>query len=213
VRAYDADSRFGCYTIDLQNDRVSPVKVVSSTEESSLGFCRWEKDGRAVFCAIGADLVRIGLESGEESKLFTFPPNPGGSPAPDVSLVDNSVVFVRRDNEKNTPRLTVRGPDGTLRDVFEGMPNEAIRNPVWLPANRGVVFSRPRPVPERPGGTVSTLWRLDFDSGVARAIDIALENPRDPAVSSDGRLLAFTTGRPTREPWVLENLVLTRPRR
>jgi Tol biopolymer transport system component len=127
--------------------------------------------------------------------------------------VDNSVVFVRLASEKSTRWLTVRAPDGTLRDVFECMPNEVIRNPVWLPNNRGVVFSRLRAVPERPGATVSTLWRLDFDTGVARAIDIALENPRDPAVSPDGRHLAFTSGRPTREPWVLENLQLGRPRR
>ena len=212
VRAYDADWRVGAYTIDVQNDRLSAVKVVGPTEESSLGFCRWEKDGGAVFCMIAGKLVRISMETGEEQVVSTFPPNPGG-PAPDVSLVDNSVVFVRLDTEKSTRWLTVRAPDGTLRNVFESMPKEVIRNPVWLPNNRGVVFSRLRAVPERLGATVSTLWRLDFDTGVPRPIDIALDNPRDPAVSPDGRYLAFTSGRSTREPWVLENLQLGRPRR
>ena len=47
-----------------------------------------------------------------------------------------------------------------------------------------------------------TLWRLDFDTGAVRALAIALDGPRDAAVTPDGRRLALTAGYPTREPWV-----------
>jgi hypothetical protein len=49
-----------------------------------------------------------------------------------------------------------------------------------------------------------SLWRVDIRTGEARPLGVQLEGLRSISVSPDGRQLAFTTGWPAREPWVIE---------
>jgi hypothetical protein len=53
----------------------------------------------------------------------------------------------------------------------------------------------------------SRLWTVSAESGEAAPLDLNVDALREPCVSPDGRLLAFTGGEPWREVWVASNFL------
>lgn len=206
VRGYDANQQYGIFTVAASGGRLAAVKTVAAADESGLSFGRWANRGRAVICFFAGRILQIDVETREERTIHTFPPGLAGV-SPDVSAVDDSILFVQIERATGKRILAVRFADGTTRELLASGPDEFLASPVWLPENSGAIFGWSGPDPARPGARVSSLRRLHLRDNEVRTLDIPLDGVRDPAISPDGRQLALTAGWPTREPWVLENFL------
>ena len=158
-------------------------------------------------------LIRLHLKDGREETLHTLargvrfaPPDPVAS----VSSVDGSVAFVQ--GQGKTTSLEILRPDGSVEHVIRNEADEAIRQVVWLPTNRSLLFTRVKTSPSLPPeARWPALWRIDLETRAVRPLGIAMDGLRDLSLSYDGRRLAFTAGWPTREAWVLENFLPVPP--
>ena len=116
ARSRDADGRYGWFGIDPGTGRMSPIKVVSRADESTLGPAFWDRDGQTILYVSGVPqrLIRLHLQDGREETLHTLargvrfaPPNPLAS----VSSVDGSVAFVQGQGKTTSLEILRTGPD------------------------------------------------------------------------------------------------------
>ena len=212
VRGWDGAGRYGWFSIDPVTGALTPLKVVPRMEESFLSAGYWDRDGRAIVHLTGnpSRLLRFHLDDGRDETLLTLDDKTTFSGGPNqiaVSATDGAIAFVQV-REKQTS-LWIRQPDGGLRHLLDSSPGDNIQFVAWLPENRGLLFTRIRTdsslAPE--ARRTPTLWSIDLRTGAVRSLSISMNGFRDPAVSPDGRRLAFTAGWPSREPWVLENFL------
>ena len=216
VKSADAAGRYGLYLVDPETGRTTPVKLMDRKDEDTLGPFRWAPDGTLV-AIVGNTVVRIDVVTGAETPLFDAPTGIYGF---DVSPVDGTVAFLSNDSDPRAALanrfggvVTVRAPGGAAREVIRIPPGELVRDVEWMPDGRALLFTRTPAERPRPGhAPMPVVWRVDIASGTAQPIGLAMDRLRELAVSPDGRRLAFTTGAPLREPWVIENY-LPPPRR
>ncbi len=202
LRGHYADARTGLFLIDVQSGGITPLKVVPPGG-NVLGLTRWEHNGNALLTSVDGRLVRIDVETKEESTVYS-PPQGYAASMPDISATSGGIVFVQSAAD-GTPALMVRNTSGDVREVRRFAADERVYTPIWLQGDRVIIFGREarnRTPPER-----AALFSLDLATGDTRRLDIDLYDPRDPAISPDGKTLAFTVGRPTREVWILENFL------
>jgi Tol biopolymer transport system component len=210
VRGIGVHHGYGFFVIDAQAGTTTPVLTVPLMDESRLGIAQWSPAGDAVIYSINRQLLRRDLVSGSETVLVVFPDGTGVRALPDpgfsVSPVDGSIAFVGWDASGTS--LRIRAPGGDLHDVLRSETGESLSGVAWLPNNRGLLFTRTKTgdaLPEEARWPV--VWQIDLRSGDARSLGISMRGLRNIAVSPDGRRLAFTSGWPTREPWILEHFL------
>jgi Tol biopolymer transport system component len=214
VRGRGVDTGHGLYVVDAETGRTTPIRIMSLMEEDRLGSAQWEPGGEAVVYVVHRQLVRRDLQSGSESVLLAFEEKQGVQVVPDpgfaISPVDGSIAFAWRSETATglDTSLRVRAPDGSMREVFRSEPGERIAGVAWLPNNTGLIFTRMKMSDSLPDeARWPVVWQVDLRSGVTRSLGISMRGLRNIAVSPDGRRLAFTSGWPTREPWILENFL------
>jgi TolB protein len=202
VRGRDTAGRYGVHVIDPDSGRSTPVKLMALHDEDRLGPAQWAPGGRLVVRVQDA-LLRLDPDSGAEQHMLDLPP---GSYAFDVSPADGAIAFLRRGDARSGTVVVVHTPDGTTREVLRAEPGEFVREIVWAPDGRSLFFTRtPGERSGRDEAAWPSVWRVDAATGEALPLGLRMDRLRDLAVSPDGRRLAFTTGAPLREPWILEN--------
>jgi Tol biopolymer transport system component len=214
VRGRGVDTGHGLYVVDAETGRTTPVKLMSLMEEDRLGSAQWEPGGEAVVYIAHRRLIRHDLQSGSEAVLLAFDEKQGVQVVPDpgfsISPVDGSIAFAWWSETAGglDTSLRIRAPDGSMREVLRSEPGERVAGVAWLPDNRGLIFTRTKTGDALPDeARWPVVWQVDLRSGVTRSLGISMRGLRNIAVSPDGRRLAFTSGWPTREPWILENFL------
>jgi len=210
VRGRDTAGRYGLYLIDPETGRAAPVKVLPPPEEDTLGGFQWAPDGALVVRVRNA-LHRIDIAAGAEVHLTDAPP---GTYAFDISPANGAIAFLGQPVEpagSTTPNrfsgvITLLAPGGGVRELLRIPPGELVRDLVWAPDGRSLLFTR-KPADRSLKGEAGwpAVWQVDATTGEVRPLGLKMDRLRDLAVSPDGRKIAFTTGAPLRYPWIVEN--------
>jgi serine/threonine protein kinase/Tol biopolymer transport system component len=198
VKGTDLDGRDGLFIFDVERKTTRLLKVQGPRGEDWLYGGRWRSDGDVV-TRMEHGFVRLRVGTGDEQVLAAIT---GVTDDWVLSPRDNAIAFALVRGDRRT--LNVHGPDGRTRELLALSPTEHFAGIEWLPGGQALFVLRvDRSAPDGHARWPS-LWRVDARTGEARALGVQLEGLRSISVSPDGRQLAFTTGWPTREPWVIE---------
>jgi len=206
VKGADTSGRYGLFLLDPQEGRATPLVVVPPDQESTIGAGRWMPDGRAFayvrFSAKGSVILERQVGSGDEEPLFSFEPDswPNGW---NVTRDGRLVMGIARESGTT---FVVAGRDGT-REIARFQAGDRVSGPLLMPDGRFVLFTR---IPAQGGGEPE-LWRVAVSGGEPESLGLQMRALRGLDVSPDGRRLAFTSGEPLREPWVIENFLPPAP--
>ena len=197
VRGSDIADREGVHLIDVVTGDVSPLRLSGTGADAIQAFQMGHDNDVVVRMPRG--FFRIDLTSRVEEPVFLFD---GETDAFAVSPTDGSLAFVHAVEGEGI--LTVRSPAGAVRQLLRLGPREGFGEVKWAAGGRSVFFVR-QPFSTRREERVPSLWRIDVTGGEPEFLGLRLDGLRDLSLSPDGRYLAFTTGWPSREPWILEN--------
>jgi Tol biopolymer transport system component len=206
LRGRDSEGRYGLYIVDVATGRMTAARTVDRNDETSLGTLAWDIDGRSLLYHYQGELRRLDTQSGADAPVTSSEPVAFAGPF-DVLPSDGSIAFSRRVAGVGQS-LAIRRPDGSIAELLRPNPGERFGPPVWMPDGRAVLFTRTRSDRALPSETRRpSLWRLDVATSTARPLGLSLDGLRSLAVSSDGRHLAFVSGSPALEPWIVEHFL------
>jgi Tol biopolymer transport system component len=200
VKGYDRDGHYGLFLIELSTGRVSPLKLVPRMDETELGPYRWAPDG-SLLVMIGHTCQKIDVQTGESAVLWTIDGRPGRF---SILARTGDIAYIHQ--VKGATTIEVRNSDGTTRELLRARPDENFDFVEWVPDGSALIFTRHTfargsdKAPQWP-----SLWRLDVRTLMARPMGLSVDSLRDVTVSPDGTQIAFTTGSPTQELWILEH--------
>jgi Tol biopolymer transport system component/predicted Ser/Thr protein kinase len=203
VRANDHTGREGVFLVDVESGEASPLKLSGPTEGEALQAFQMGHDNNIV-TRVAKGFYRVDVPTGRERLLF---PLDAGTGSFSISATDGSVAFMEW--AEPLVALKVWSPDGTIRELLRLGATERFGDVRWTSDGRAILFTR------FPIGQLTreqrwpSLWRIDVKTASAQPLGLRLDGLRDLSVSPDGRHISFTTGWPSREPWILENYLPT----
>ena len=205
VRGYDAQDRFGVYTIDVQTGEVM-------TAIPGAYWADWSRDGKAILCAKNArnsrPLVVRNLETGQDKEIFSGYAGLSVAVSPDGRWVAFSSIELDAQNPKTewsaaTLRIMpVTG--GEARQVLRLQRPEDFAAIAWAPNGRQLLFVRRNLKENR-----FELWHVGVDGEEPRRIliGLAIGDICQISMHPDGRQVALNAGGSKAELWVLENFL------
>jgi Tol biopolymer transport system component len=168
-------------------------------------------DGRTLFYPAslddpGADprLVRFDIESKKETELKRAPAGGARFWLQAVSPDGKQLAFLLADPASKSFSLQVMpAAGGESRELLHDKDWDLESNLAWTPDERYLLIAKP----EKSKGP-ALLWRLSVTGGAPEKIGVSVAGARFPAVSPDGKRLAFEVDQagPT-EVWTLENFL------
>lgn len=199
-----------------QNRTIFAVDVASGIAQPRITdrrsrFGRWSPDGRAIYYSRqpGAndspfELVRWQIAADAKVVLYRsdLPGDNVGSLelSPDGRwLAFSDIVLDEGGSELSVLRVMPAdsGPPVTL---FTATPSETVRIVGWIPDGGAIVFTRQDRL---AGDRGTTAWILSRTGGEPRALDVGRNVLSHLAFHSDGRRIAFDSGRRGWDLWVL----------
>ncbi len=204
-----SDSRWAFKRVDLEGGNAQVVLSGSKVRP----VATLSPDGRMLYYSVPGGrvpesnlkmlhLMKKNLETGEEAELYH-------AQSPAVSFFGLAVSpdgarlsFMRNDLEggKRT-LLTISTDGGDPREMYRGAHNKPIPfAAVWTRDGRHLLFA------SNLDGR-GQLWAIPADGGEPRPLDITMRQILYPAVSPDGRRVAFTGAQSKAELWVIDNLL------
>lgn len=207
----DKENRSGMYKIDVQTG--DATSIVQFERGTIIKQPAWSLDGKAVFYPytqwtkkISRVLMRD-LETGQEKELYRkiAPPDIGS-----VTLSPDG---------KYLAFLTAEMVDKKLTDVLRvipaagGKPCDLIKVPLpetigpyaWTPTGREILFAKG--LDYRKQDKKCELWMIPAEGGEARNLGLTIDRIFNLSIHPDGKRIAFTSGTPSAEVWVMENFL------
>jgi Tol biopolymer transport system component len=96
-----------------------------------------------------------------------------------------------------------RVPGGETRDVLQGI-IETFTNHGWTPDGKTILFIKRTASATKD--EKRELWQVDSAGGEPKKINIGMEL-REMRLHPDGRRIVFTSGKNSKEVWVMENFL------
>ena len=182
-----------------------PERVLHSVRQPgvpTLGhFLSWSPDGKSLaFSERVSPLAPFGIyllsiDGLEKRQLTTPPAGTRGDRFPALSPSGDTVAFTRRSNNDTD--------DVYLAPVSGGEParltsdNSVINGLAWTPDGREIIYSSNR-------AGARHIWKVPASGGTPELVPAGEENPTNPAVARQGRLLAYTSTRSDTNIWRIE---------
>jgi Tol biopolymer transport system component len=197
----------GFFFIDPQSGELAPF--VLKEGERFVQQAAWSPDGKTIFFRRGSDdfkeswFVKRQVETGQETELLhNYPINESA-----VSPDGQRIVF-RSYDEPDTMLKTMLVSGGDIQEIVR------VKNPEWIPGYSGlawtpdgrfVLYLTARQDPQ--GVEKTELWRVDVGTGERKSFGLAMDRMRNIALHPDGKRIAFDSGMPKIEIWVMENFL------
>jgi Tol biopolymer transport system component len=204
---YDKTNQ-GLFKIDIQTGQQT-LLARSGWSESLIKDFAVSPDGKSVYYAHFqwtkklVTIIRHDLETGQEKEIYRK------AAPPDIDAVTVSpdgkyLSFSTADNVAKQ-RFVIRimpTAGGETRDLLQGI-LETFANHAWTPDGKAILFIK------RTSSTKDEkreLWQVDSAGGEPKKINVGMEL-REMQLHPDGRRIVFTSGKTSREIWVMENFL------
>jgi Tol biopolymer transport system component len=190
----ESKNRNDILRIDVQTGAITAIPKTGIFVRQAM----WARDGKSVFYSGGgmdtsAIFVR-NLETGREKELYrTRSIDRSLALSPD----GQQLAFSAQDGGTQSwvlKALPVAG--GEPRELLRIKDPERITTIAWMPDGRHLLF-----------GKGDEMWRIPVAGGEPQRLGLAMDRLRGLSVHPDGRRIAFTSGAPEIEVWVMENLL------
>ena len=163
----------------------------------------WSPDGKTL-------VFRMMVPMKEAWKVADMPAPPAGATWTEVPYIVEKLNY-RRDREGFSDLgfqqiFVVTADGGTARQLTEGPYNHGA--PVWAPDGRSLVFAGLRSDDADWQGRESEIYRLDVASKAVTQLTTRKGPDGQPAISPDGRSIAYTGYDMTTDTWVDSKLYL-----
>ena len=199
----------GLFKIDVQTGKQS-LLARSGWSDSLIKDFSVAPDGKSVYYAHFqwvkkfVNVIRYSLETGQETEVYRK-----------VTGADIGGMTVSRDGTYLSFSTAAESPDGRFvirilptaggqtRDLLGGL-LETFSYHAWTPDGRTILF-----IKRTATGTKDEkreLWQVASTGGEPRKINVGMEL-RDVRLHPDGRRIAFTSGKNSKEVWVMENFL------
>jgi len=207
----DKENRSGMYKIDVQTG--DATSIVQFERGTIIKQPAWSLDGKAIFYPYTQWTKKLSLvlmrdlETGQEKELYRkiAPPDIGS-----VTLSPDG---------KYLAFLTAEMVDKKLTDVLRvipaagGKPCDLIKVPLpetigpyaWTPTGREILFAKG--LDYRKQDKKCKLWMIPAEGGEARNLGLTIDRIFNLSIHPDGKRIAFTSGTPSVEVWVMENFL------
>jgi Tol biopolymer transport system component len=209
----DKENRSGMYKMDVQTgDATSIVKFERGT---IIKQPAWSLDGKAIFYPytqwtkkLSRVLVRD-LETGQEMELYRqiAPPDIGSvTLSPDGKYL----AFLTAEGDMAKKKLTdilrvIPVAGGKPCDLVQIPLPETIGPYAWTPTGREILFAKG--LDYRKKDKKCELWMIPAQGGEARSLGLTIDRIFNLSIHPDGQRIAFSSGKPAAEVWVMENFL------
>jgi len=198
------------------NVRTGEATQLGTEERSRYG--RWSRDGRSVFYAHIAQvtrltqIVRLDLDTRQETVLYTSPPPPDLPSGHDnfhsleLSPDNQWLAFAGSDKISGVDGvLWVLSAQGTPPRLLLRVPaSEWVKVVGWTPDSREILFTRDLKLATEPS---TILWRIRLEGGEPRPLELGMNVLNDIRFHPDGKRVAFDSGIRGADIWVMENFL------
>jgi Tol biopolymer transport system component len=202
---------YGYYFVDPQTGTVSPF--VLDTENQSIYRAVWSLDGKAVYFVRATNdpkgesrLIRRDVETGRETEILRDTLVTGIAVSPD----GQSIAF-RSYDDPDVTLMIMPSSGGEIQELARVKKPDVIsmaQTPYWTPDGRYLLYTVTRVnKPYEPAETKTELWRLDMRTKEAKSLGPAIVPVLTLAIHPDGKRIAFDSGVPKVELWVMENFL------
>jgi Tol biopolymer transport system component len=204
-----ADSRWLFKRIDIETGDVKVILEGLRIHQQ----VRLSPDGKILYYSVRGEhmphsefgllrLMKRDLETGQELELYRTESPGVGFFGLAVSSDGNHLSFLRNDVENGKRTLfTLPAKGGTPRELYKGTYDKPTPfSGAWTRDGRHVLFTSHT-------DARGQLWAIPAEGGEPRALDITMQQILFPALSPDGRRIAFTGTRSRGELWVIHNLL------
>jgi Tol biopolymer transport system component len=199
VRGSDLQDRDGVHLVDIQAGTAMPLVLSGSGKAALIAFQMGHANDVVVRRPDG--LFSVDIDTRAERLVLA---ETGQTGAFAVSPLDGTIAFVR--HEPGNQSLIVTRARGTASEVLRLGPNEGFGDLKWSARGTHLYFAR-QPFSSRREERWPTLWRIGADGGEPEPLNLRRDGLRDLSLSADGRVLSFTAGWPSREPWIVEHFL------
>ena len=207
----DNQNRRGLFVIGVATGEASPVAIGRRQR-----YGRWSHDGKAVFYVrLGGEkligqIVRRQLETGQEKVLYS-PDSPplldnitSLEPSPDGRWLAFSGYALGKDSGEETILMVMPAEGGEPKLLLQVPASDLVKVVGWTPDGREVLFTRNLKMAKERS---TALWRIRLEGGEPRKLELEMNVLNDIRFHPDGRRVAFDSGEPRAEIWVMENFL------
>jgi len=208
----DKSNRTGMYKIDVQTG--DATSIVQFERGSIIKQPAWSLDGKAIFYPytqwtkkLSRILVRD-LETGQGKELYRriAPPDIGSvTLSPDGQKLAFLTADVVEGKLKHHVLRVIPTAGGKPYDLIKVLIPEMIASYAWTPTGREILFAKR--LDYRKQDKKCELWMIPAEGGEARNLGLTIDRILNLSIHPDGKRIAFTSGEPGAEVWVMENFL------
>jgi len=204
---YDKTSQ-GLFKFDIQTGKQA-LLARSGYSDSLIKDFAVSPDGKSVYYAHFqwtkklVTIIRHDLETGKETEVYrkAAPPDLGAlTVSPDGKYLSFSTADSIASRGGVIRIMPTAG--GETRDLLQGI-LETFANHAWTPDGKAILFIK------RTSSTKDEkreLWQVNSAGGEPKKINVGMEL-REMQLHTDGRRIVFTSGKNSKEIWVMENFL------
>ena len=199
VRGGDRQGRPGPWLLD------AATGDVLSRLNRAIGWeMDWMPDNRSLVAISGMFVGRFNVDSGNVQELYR---DAGGRSPTGVAVApDGQFVAVTLDTDTTRALVVLPASGGPPREIFStGDPN-GFRVQDFSPDGTHLLLSRWGPATSLPDGQWS-LWRVPVAGGTPQPMNVSGLDLRGVEVSPDGTRIAYRTGEPNWDYWMMRNFL------
>jgi Tol biopolymer transport system component len=199
VRGADRQGRSGAWLLDAASGTV--VRRV----QPLLGWdMEWLADSRSVVSMRDNVVARFDVDTGAVQELYR---DSGGRTVSSVAITrDGRELAISVDDARTRTLLVLPATGGGARSLMTADAPDGFVLQDYTPDGKNILVSRytsTRP----PAVEEWALWRIPIDGGAPRSMNLSGHDLRGVKVSPDGARIAYRTGEPAWDYWLMRNVL------